>query len=69
MPKAFSEGRPGMVRGFNGGWSLKRLPDDAARFCSDATLLRATPDNTGQHLRDIYAGGDLADKAKPGISR
>lgn len=40
MPKAFSEGRPGMVRGFNGGWSLKPLPDDAARDRgqSDLTL-------------------------------
>jgi hypothetical protein len=52
-----------------GGGSLKPLPDDVARFCSYATLLQATPDNTGLHLRDIYAGGDLADKAKPGISR
>ena len=53
MPKAFSEGRPGMVRGFNGGWSLKPLPDDAARFFSHAKLRRATPDSTGLHLRDI----------------
>lgn len=36
MPKAFSEGRPGMVRGFNGGWSLKPLPRDRGQ--SDLTL-------------------------------